>query len=63
MRVVERVAPADPVVGAVAVVRVEVDFLLVFPGKMVEMGLTATQVLTARQEPLLRPSTVKRSRT
>ena len=63
MRAVERVASADLAAGAVAVVRVEVGFLPVFPGKMVEMGLMATQVLTVRQDPLSCPSTVKRSHT
>jgi hypothetical protein len=63
MRAVERVAPVDQEAEAVAAVRVEVGFLPVFPGKMVEMGLTATQALTVRQEPLSCPSTVKRSHT
>lgn len=63
MQAVERVAPADQGAGAVAVVRVKVGFLPVFPGKMGKMGLMATQALTVRQDPLSCPSTVKRSHT
>jgi hypothetical protein len=55
--------PADQGGGAVAVDRVEVGFLPVFPGKMVEMGLTATRVLTVRQELLSCRSTTKRKHT
>jgi hypothetical protein len=58
-----RAVPADQEAGAVAVVRVEVGFLLVFQGRMVEMGLTATQALPVRQELLSCPSTTKRSHT
>jgi hypothetical protein len=63
MPAAERVVQADQEVEAVEGVLVELGFLRVFPGKMVEMGITATRVLAVRQELSSYPLTTKRSHT